>query len=72
MGCCSSMCRIEPTCLTQDEMTKNHSTPAVFREACARALGEISLDEYHEAVTLYEKAWCKAGRDEAAVHGQAP
>ena len=56
------MCRIEPPCSTQDEMTKNHGTPAEFRDACARALGEISVDEYERAASLYEKAWCEAGR----------
>ena len=59
MNCCSQ-CKSTHACQTQDDMTRNHGTPKEFRDACAKTIGEISLDEYETAVRTYEKDWCRA------------
>ena len=51
--------------LTRAELKAKHGTPEEFRNACVRALGEISRDEMDAAVEKYQREWDEAGQFES-------
>jgi hypothetical protein len=56
-----SACSHDPSCTTQSEMQARHGTPAEFRAAVMRALGEfISWQEAQSAIRQYERDFMRA------------
>lgn len=41
----------------QKVLQEKHGTPYVFAKACYNAIGEISVAEFHAAITKYKKEW---------------
>lgn len=53
-------CVCKPPCRNRQDMARNHGTPAQFKRACRVAVGEISVDEYEDAVENYQRVWDSA------------
>lgn len=43
----------------QQRLKKKHGTPKEFALACYECVGEISVDEAHDAIIKYTKEWNK-------------
>lgn len=53
-------CTASPPCTTRAQMRAAHGTPQEFRMACFRAIGEISVSEYEEGTSEYEREYEEA------------
>lgn len=50
-------CSCDHHCTTRAEMVERHGTPESFEASLRRALGEISVDEYNDALARYRYEW---------------
>jgi len=41
----------------QKALESKHGTPREFAKACLELIGEISVDEFHAAITKYKNEW---------------
>lgn len=48
----------------QQTLQKKHGTPDEFAKAVMQALGEISLSEALNAISIYKREWEIAGRED--------